>query len=55
MSELLDRQAIIDALSEKVDEVCTNDKVSADVVLGLISAMGVVKNLEPVKEGEDNG
>lgn len=53
MKELLDKQVVLDTLSERVDEVCSNDKLSADVVLGLISAMGVVKDLEPVKEGED--
>ena len=53
MSELLDKQVIIDALLKKVDEVCANDKLSADVILGLMSAMGVVEGLEPIKEGEE--
>ncbi len=48
MRELVDKQVVLDAIYDKMETV---DK--PDVILGLMVAMGVVKDLEPVKEGEE--
>lgn len=47
MKELLDKQVVLDAIYDKMETI---DK--PDVILGLMAAMGVVKDLEPVKEAE---
>ena len=44
MSELLDKQAIIEALKAKTDDKGMEDK--PDVILGLLVAIGVVENME---------
>ena len=50
MSELLDKQVVIDALRAKMNDKAVENK--PDVVLGLLVAVGVVSNLSPVKEEE---
>lgn len=44
MSELLDKQVIIEALKAKTDDKGMEDK--PDVILGLLVAIGVVENME---------
>ena len=56
MSEMLRKQDVIDALLAKMDEI-SGKGYSADVTLGLLTAMGTVKSMNPVmvKENSQNG
>ena len=44
MSELLDKQVVIDALRAKMDDKALEEK--PDVVLGLLVAIGVIETME---------
>ena len=45
MSELLDKQVVLDTIFDKMEKV-----ENADTVLGMAVAMGVVKELPPVEQ-----
>ena len=44
------KQRIIDAITAKIDEI---DDEKPDVIIGLITAIGVIKNLPDATENED--
>jgi len=48
-NEMFSKQAIIDAILAKVNEI---DNSKPDIILGMLTAIGVIKNLSYEEEGE---